>query len=606
MRGRRLLAVGAALALATVLALDKPDSAPLGAAPSANSDPSGTTTAELVRNRASAARLDGTTAADAMPGLRVLVVDAAGLRVGGVPVAVSWKSDSVWHNRKHRTDEYGVAHVKDLPAQRTSVNVGIEGLFEVPGGKSRSSAIVEWDGVQKRAVCRLVLQSAAIVSGRVEDQQGSAVPGARVVLKADHGDLRQAAAVAKTDDAGRFQFQGVPDERLIVRAYGDGRLHGISVVEDASRDITVALGAPNKRPRLDVHVVGPRGESVARYRWRVLSGDDEHLWFLEAGEATTRRQIVLSGAAAPVWLDVWGAASEDGTPLPFGPAFVGPLSLDRPHTVILPMPESLSGRVENSRGDAVPGTTVVAMPLWWPPYGPDDGAALSKSRVGADGTFSLRGLPASRFRLFVVPPEGYARPLPTTVRTSSGRVALRINPSARITVRVTGVDGSPISDVVVRAIDPRLPFEFVRHVGDARTAAAALTDSDGSARLSGLDPNLRYELTVNATVNRRSQYLTHRRQRWRPRATTVHLARAGDLSGRVLDCEGRAVEGCRVSVSIDGSTRDAIRTSADGRYRLRRLPHGTVSLRAWHPDESDAEAVIEAVVPAQDVEIRLP
>lgn len=272
------------------------------------------------------------------------------------------------------------------------------------------------------------------------------------------------------------------------------------------------------------------------------------------------------GAAEPVTLadagdESWRAPSEPASPAP--PTAPPPRRAKRAET------GSVVGQVLDTSDRPVIGARVHLF-----------GSALEARTDGA-GRFTLADLRARSVQLEVlaedlppglVPPRSGGIPVLTQVELardgSPVEVTLRVALAASVTGRALGPAGEPCALCAVRA----------RLVEPGRTFDGS-TDEQGRFAFPSLWPGA-YELEVWARPESTLAGLPRPRQRFdvRPGESlalpdTVFTKGSGSVRGRVIDQDGRALEGIAIVCgSIVGGT------EADGSFRLDGLEPGSSTL----------------------------
>lgn len=132
------------------------------------------------------------------------------------------------------------------------------------------------------------------------------------------------------------------------------------------------------------------------------------------------------------------------------------------------------------------------------------------------------------------------------------------------------------------------------------------TGSDGTVRVTGLDPAATYALHVRPPDGR-NDALDRRLASWSPRDETVRLDPARSVRGVVRDPAGRPIVGAWVRWKDAGGNSgggDDVTTDADGRFAIEGLGTDSVMLRAGVGSAWDARAGATSpevrVVPGQN------
>ncbi len=145
----------------------------------------------------------------------------------------------------------------------------------------------------------------------------------------------------------------------------------------------------------------------------------------------------------------------------------------------------VSGRVVDASGEPVAGASVaVAIPRGATGYSGHEGA-LRMSETDADGRFDVRGLVEGRpFVLGAWTATSIPAEHPFTADRDHGDVELRLTEGVAMTVSVRdGRTGTPVAGAAVRLHDPGMENRY-----DVVSIQRATTDADGRATLRGIAP----------------------------------------------------------------------------------------------------------------------
>ena len=493
--------------------------------------------------------------------------------------------------RAATTDAGGRARVEGLAPGEWTVDG--DAAERLPAG-----AVVAIDAGAD-ATLELVLERAAIVTGRAVDEHGAPIAGAavawtgatasptrgRLVLTGELGVLRgpvpypppigalvavttarldtaptdraAAAPAPRTDAAGRFELGGLAPGAARVALTHPARAPGASAPVALAAGGTVDVGDVTLRPGTEVTVlVSAGGRPIAGAFVEASAGDVT----IATAVADAQGRATLGHLVGPITLRATSAG-------------VAPTALDvdvpdggAPMTIELAPPRlaaRLTLRVDDPDGRPVPDVLAV---------------------VSVDGAEAARGVARTGGRVEVDAPDGPCvllvrapghvptqrrlasppRDLVTITLARAGAIALDVRDAATRT---------PLSDGVVEAV----------HLGAVPADALAPAPASarvlgGVARLGDLVPG-RWRLTV-ATRGYASHTLdvevTAPRDAGAVTATTrVELTAAATLSGRVVDAHGDpAVD---VDVRAAGVT---ARTDATGTFRLDAIPPGEITIEA--------------------------
>ncbi len=403
------------------------------------------------------------------------------------------------------------------------------------------------------------------LTGRVLLPDGSPAVGADVSAEVSEAQGRWGM---QTGADGTFRF-----------AYGSpGPVTVFATLRPGGRILeAVAVGTRGGDPL--VLVLAPRAEAKpapGTFVVRVVDGDGKPVPRAEVrleGRSGWDREDVEEGRAdftartpTESWVSVWNARGVDGTPLPLGPARVGPLAADAQEVVVrLPPERRVDGFVRAPDGIGVRGVSVRAS------FNADkDGRDVSVSaRTDATGAFRIGGLGDACTLTVDVPPE-FVRPDPVEVKGGATGVEIRLRAAVQVQITVLDATGKPVPDAwVIASLGGRV---------QASSAADARTDSNGVARLGSLSPDEVYELEVSGQS--RGGALPFTEERWKPADLTVRLERSLHVKGVVRDPSGKPVEGADVVALTDDTVFSVRPTGADGAFEIDGLPAGTVVLRA--------------------------
>ncbi len=277
---------------------------------------------------------------------------------------------------------------------------------------------------------------------------------------------------------------------------------------------------------------------------------------------------------------VWAPATEEGEPLPWGPARVAVTEGDSEEVEVrLPPERTIVGRVADPDGAAVSGASVAARAAGaedWHSQPQVHGSALTD----ADGRFEIHGLGDGDYRLEVTEAGDYASPKAPTAKGGATGVEIVVRKGVVATITVLDEAGRPIQGARVGVgVREPIPNGWRSH-----TATEGETGPDGTLRLSALDPSGDYELHGSAPAHR-----TVREAAWKPADTTLRLGRSLEIRGRVRDAKGNPVR-ATVWAKCDGSTRSQD-SRPDGLFRIDDLPYGPVKVGATPKAAEDARPI---------------
>src|SRR5207253_961064 len=152
-----------------------------------------------------------------------------------------------------------------------------------------------------------------------------------------------------------------------------------------------------------------------------------------------------------VTVEVTGAQAADGSPLPLGPAKVGPVRMDAGEVEVrLPPEKAITGFVKGPDGKGVRGVLVTAVAAG------NEGQARygssgnpSRSRTDADGAFRVGGLGADDVSLLAQAPPEFAPTEPVRSRGGAIGVEIVLRQGAAAVVTVLDWQGKPVAGASV-------------------------------------------------------------------------------------------------------------------------------------------------------------
>jgi beta-lactamase regulating signal transducer with metallopeptidase domain/protocatechuate 3,4-dioxygenase beta subunit len=443
------------------------------------------------------------------------------------------------------------------------------------------------------------------VRGRVLDQQGKPVVGARVRSRRIifHTPEDSWGVEAVTDQAGRFDLKRLAiGDRFYVRVDKPGTGGAESGRVLIERDAPIDLG--NLR-------LGPADKTI---RGRVANEDDVPV----AGA-----QVVYKGAA------VLRATTDDQGKFEFHglPIEDGSLSITAPGFYAASIRHRPGSKEVKARLQYLPPADQNAYQLRIL-LRPADGKAVASTHLSVEypdmprhGWFTefkgnqyggnlwnqLRRHPETACTL-VVWSEGYAQPRPVTVtlRKNAAPVVIDLEPAPAVCVRgrVLHEDGRPFHGVKVglsRELYGKVAFEPWRY--SSKPPDVLVTDANGRFEIPNVHPGSRIAVYVNKPgyAGAWSAWTDVKQSMDVTLPDLVLKPATGEIAGRLIDPTGQPVAGAKVW--IPGFGRIDTTSSADGRFRLR----GLAETETWiMVDAADYEEYSQSVaVGSKDVTIRL-
>ena len=445
------------------------------------------------------------------------------------------------------------------------------------------------------------LQPAARVAGRVVDQEGAPVAGARVEQEADANAMAIALVLgseprfAITDRDGRFTMGGLSPgkEVKLVARHRDYAAPAPLAVQPPRDGLRITL-----RPGTLVEgtVTNATGEPLAGVRVAfALEADTTSGPFPGAAAGSSTRPTLTDDRGRFVLRNI--------------PAGDGEISLDhpdyRPRTEPLHVPAgqerlepapyrldaglSIEGLVVDAQGEPLADVRIVA------DFRGEGQFESRGAKTDAQGRFVLPGLREGDWRLDVRR-AGMdtitGRPI---VPAGAAGMVLTVREAASLTGVVTSARG-PVAGAQVQARPLSAPED------DYESYAWAQTDAEGGFELTGLDPLLEYDLEIGHELFR-----TLRRKGVRPGAPreAFRLEPGMQVSGVVVDEDGEPVAEAWVTASAAqvapvtaeyAASSKGSGTDAQGRFRIGGLAPGRIRLEAGIPGESwtPGQAVVVA------------
>lgn len=227
-------------------------------------------------------------------------------------------------------------------------------------------------------------------------------------------------------------------------------------------------------------------------------------------------------------------------------------------TIRCPRGQTLRGRVETAQGQVAAGAELL---IW-----PEVGSARDARRAicGSDGAFEISGLTPGELLLCARKGEQSEGPVPVLVPLGADPdpLEVRLQENAQPLGRVVDATGQALAGASLSL---------------SRTGSKlSVTSQDSGDFAFPAAPSGDYELVVRkegfVTLRDRVRFLPGGPRLW------VELLQGASVTGRVLDPEGEPLEGARVE-ALAPDVR-AVRTDAQGHFRLRGLPPGGVRVRA--------------------------
>jgi protocatechuate 3,4-dioxygenase beta subunit len=527
-----------------------------------------------------------------------------------------------------RTDATGVARFRGVSRIENhpvyAAADGFTGTFDNIRATDHLSS--EWE-------VAIALRPGAVVIGRVIDERGVPIPGAKVGWEQGAGEPDGAYTfvtpladgghyiAAVTDSTGSFRKAVPPGVGCLVAVHPlhlTGQVCGVSATLDRPRtgiDIVMKSGARvsgivvnadgKPVPRAEVIVTHPSWEHIPRlsdsYRSRTTTDAEGRFAF----EGVDRMQLALTAwsderSSDLVELDLRGAderkdvritlayhgvitgtvTEEDGGPAPF--AIVG-YFLARGLDEI-----KYTANEADARGYALP-------------------KSIGGTLADADGKFKLAGLPPGNYTVRALRPSAvsvtpdYAAVWRYNVALGSD-VTLVLPGLGSVMGRVVSDDGRPVSSFTVSFAmwDPAVEKS-------AMPPGQPFTSADGSFRIDDV-PASRYSIAVSGPgiVEWRTKGPVELKTGGVLNLGTIQVATGVQVVGRVLSRAGEPVRNADVAM-VGSDKPDIVRhaqSDDDGRFALPFVPRGTsVKVRASTLEDASDWIVVPAGVANVDLVI---
>lgn len=259
---------------------------------------------------------------------------------------------------------------------------------------------------------------------------------------------------------------------------------------------------------------------------------------------------------------------------------------------------TLRGHVQLPDGTPIPGAEVViqAGPAPMPGASPvvtHDGAR--KVITDVDGAFAFEDLRAGRYLVAASREDDVAPTTAVFVTPDVTTITLIAFPGAAVEVVVrSAADRSPVAGATVRITDGDRTF------GEQWSARTAVTDAQGIAKFRGMIATASHLVSATAPGYAENTVAIHDFQyAERTWSVEVLLKRGAQISGRVLDANGKGLPDATVAWELNGEPRpadtpdlfdpfpfhghmQAVQTDRDGRFALSVEP-GSGCVLAAHP-----------------------
>lgn len=546
--------------------------------------------------------------------------------VSGVRVAVYSQGGPGFARRRAeragRTDARGRFRVGGLAGRPYTVEATKDGFLPASiAGVTAASA--------SPGSASLALRRAASIAGRVTDEKGQAVAGAKVKITREMGVRRMIRGMSSnpasflasqgvvTGPDGSFKLRGLaPERNLALEAtktgYATASRPGVTIkAGEALKDVALVL---RRGLEAKSRVVDGKGEPVAGAQVRAARREE--------GFAGTRNIIRLAGLDQGDKPDAVSGADgtfvlkglEEGqytlavTREGFAPKSVPSLEVKANAENVWPPISltagvSITGAVRGSGGQAVSGAQIMAIDMTNPGR-PQDASS------DPEGNFRLDGFMPERPILLNVNAPGYA-PAQKNVTPPAEAIAVVLKSAGTVRGRVEDADTKrPVTDFSVARRGGGGPGGGIQIAMGGRGGDQTFQADDGSFELADVPPG-KWTLRASAAGYRAADVSGVEVGEGETKEGVVFsLKRGGGLSGRVVDPRGAAVANAAVTwhptetqgggmgaamarMMGGGGGGAATTTDADGRFSFDGLSEGRVTVTASHPDYLEASRDVD-------------
>jgi hypothetical protein len=487
-----------------------------------------------------------------------------------------------WHDGTPAADVSAMVYssaAEDFYADAREVRTGADGTCRVEGllpGKTRvfgradavgDAVVVAGEEVE----LALTIPLGYDVDGIVVDAGGLPVGGADIIAD-DSGMASAGSVVASTGADGRFHVRSIADSLLWLSARAQGFAPSARYVlmSGAGATLDVHLTLPAAGGTLTGTVRDEAGQRIAHAQ--LLVGDEHagaHATVPEGGQAWHPAAMRVS-ADENGHFDVHGLAAGSQKvrvrARDFAP-WTGVAEVSAGETsqlaVTLLQEASVEGTVTDASGAPLAGLEILS----------GRGGFLDRiTRSGADGSFSMRGLPCGEFELQVA---GERRGSARTTLTGTPGALLRWDPVLDAGLSIRG-------RIVGEGIDPTRCSVRCESFGqgEAPYLDGARPDGQGVFEFTGL-ADAGYRLEVYATESHSFPLAVRDDQRPGGGEIVIELDPARwpsvHLKGRVLDAQGQAVPGASLApIPVDAAVWNSplLTTDPAGAFDLGPYPPG--------------------------------
>ena len=538
-----------------------------------------------------------------VPPLRGRVVDTSGAAISGARVAVISQGgdmESVAYGRQYtETEPDGSFTITSTPAGGR-----IAAVVAHPEYATTFFQVNDAEGIVE-----LKLAAAAEVVLEFKDERGVPIEDAKITamvmssLEGNEGNI----LVGRTDFSGRYSFKAGVGQLLMVffdhEDYASSTWMGM-----AAGQMTMGLKGPKDNALKEGRNVMPfEVTRSVRVHGRVTGAGGGPI----VGAQVSTLSMSGMGGSPPVVTDASGAYELQVAPMPMGtmlrvkaPGWVVPMAqmrveieedvLDVEHDLELQRAAVVRGRVLDERGQTLAGVRVRirasgnagAMAQI------DPAGSRAETFTTAEGTYLFDSVIAGESYHVLARRSGYLDGATEAFAVGAGAVVkapdLKMGRGATVGLRVTGPSGNALAGARVQVTLQRDgdtvfdPMERWRNFADLRT------DAEGRVSVGDLPEGQVTFVITSPGMAREETKLTISEDEAPPAEISVRLQRGSRIAGRVVDTDGRAVEGAWVNLmDHSGETpnmRGGSRTDAEGRFEVIDLPEGVYELHVSHAE----------------------
>lgn len=531
--------------------------------------------------------------------------------------------------RTARADQRGRFRLHGLAPSRYSVEAVKDGYLPASIAGVNAGAA---------SASNLALRRAATISGRVTDEKGQPVAGARVRIAREMGIRRMLRGAMSnpasflggqgvlTSSDGAFRLRGLePEKNISLEAaktgFATARKPGLSIkAGDAVKDVALVV---RRGIEAKGKIVDAQGQPVAGAEIRAVRREEGAM----GGARMQMRMMGLNSDRPDAVSGADGAfalkgleegqytltVARDGFARKTVPSLEVRASTENawpPITLASGAP--IAGTVRDTAGGPVSGAQLFALDI-------GGGGRPQNATSDAEGKFRLEGFTAERPILVNVSAQGFATQQKNVTPPVSD-LAIVMKTSGSVRGRVEDADTKkPVTDFTVAPIGGRGGMGGVQIAFGGRGGGDQTFQSeDGSFELTNV-PAGKWTIRGTSAGYRAAEVSGVEVGEGETRAGIVlSLKRGGGLSGRVADLRGTAIAnaavawhpaesqggamGAMVARAIGGGAGGSTTSDADGRFQFDGLPEGRVTVTATHPDYVEAARDVD---PSKDSTVDL-